>query len=455
MSNWWNGLSAGDQAIIIYAAWFLAGVLVASVVAWLRMAGVRARGANDLTRVEAELDAERRVGEERDRAFSEARQQLEASFSLLSGKALQKNAESFLRVAEDRFKLHRVQADSRLGEREKAIENLVKPVTDALRKTEEQIRNIEKDRKSAFGALERHLGLLAEDQKALQRETRNLVQALRRPEVRGRWGELTLRRLVELAGMVEHCDFDEQVSVRGDDALLRPDMVIRLPDEREIVVDVKTPLDAYLTAQEATDEAQREAALSQHAKNVRARVRQLAAKAYWEQFQHSPDFAVLFIPGEQFLTAALDRDQQLLEDALAEKVILATPTSFVALLRAVAFSWRQVALIRNAEQIRELAEEFHKRVGVFSEHFARLGASLNSTVDHFNRTVGSMDRQVLPSARRLTELGVAERRELQNPESIEKQVRSPQLGAGTDGDATGGEGPESDPQGEEVGSDSA
>ena len=201
-------------------------------------------------------------------------------------------------------------------------------------------------------------------------------------------------------------------------------MVIRLPDEREIVVDVKTPLDAYLTAQEAVRDQGRDRALDNHARNVRVHVKKLANKAYWEQFENSPDFVVMFIPGEQFLTAALDRDPQLLEDALQDKIILATPTSFVALLRAVAFSWRQVALLRNAEEIRNLAEQFQKRVGVFTENFSRLGRALALTVDHFNRSVGSLDRQVLPSARRLTELGVAERRAIVQPEPVEKIVRS-------------------------------
>ncbi|MEM9532540.1 MAG: DNA recombination protein RmuC, partial [Pseudomonadota bacterium] len=224
-------------------------------------------------------------------------------------------------------------------------------------------------------------------------------------------------------GMVERCDFSEQVVVQGEDGGLRPDMVVHLPDDRDIVVDVKTPLDAYLTAQAASDPEARDKALALHARNVRQRVKQLADKKYWEQFENSPDFAVLFIPGDQFLTAALDRDDALLEDALRERVILATPTSLVALLRAVAFSWRQVALMENAREIRSLAEEFHKRVGVFSEHFARLQRSLQGSVDAFNKSVGSLNRQVLPSARRLTELGVAERREILSSDDIETPVR--------------------------------
>ncbi len=427
MSQWWQGLDPGDQAALLYLAFLAAGALLGAALAWFWGERRRRAGGARIATLEAELEAEKRISEERERVFIEARSQLEASFSLLSGDALKRNSEVLMRLAEDRFKLHHFQAESRLGEREKAIENMIKPVGDALKKAEQQIREIERDRRSAFGALERHLKLLAEDQNTLRNETRNLVQALRRPEVRGRWGEISLRRLVELAGMIENCDFSEQVQVQGDEGVLRPDMVIRLPDEREIVVDVKTPLDAYLSAQEATRDRDRARALETHARNVRGHVRKLVNKAYWEQFEKSPDFVVLFIPGEQFLTAALDRDPQLLEEALADKVILATPTSFVALLRAVAFSWRQVALLRNAEEIRNLAELFQKRIGVFSENFSRLGRSLAATVDHFNRSVGSLDRLVLPAARKLTELGVAERRAIVEPEPIEKVVRSEPL----------------------------
>ncbi len=423
MSQWWHGLAPGDQAAILYGAFFVAGALVATAVAWLRGERLRRTGGARIAALEAALEAERRIADERERVFAEARRQLEASFSLLSGQALERNSEVFMKLAEDRFKLQQFQAESRLGDREKAIEQMIKPVGEALKKAEQQIREIERDRREAFGALKQHLKLLAEDQNTLRAETRNLVQALRRPEVRGRWGEISLRRLVELAGMVEHCDFFEQVQIQGEDGALRPDMVIRLPDEREIVVDVKTPLDAYLSAQEAGGDRERDRALDTHARNVRGHVRKLANKAYWEQFEKSPDFVVLFIPGEQFLSAALDRDPQLLEDALTDKIILATPTSLVALLRAVAFSWRQVALLRNAEEIRNLAEQFQKRVGVFSENFARLGKSLASSVDHFNRSVGSLDRLVLPAARKLTELGVAERRAIVEPEPVERVVR--------------------------------
>jgi DNA recombination protein RmuC len=416
-------LDPQTKALIVYLLVFLAGVAISALVAWIMGTARRAKQLREIDQLGAQLETERQVGAERLKAFEQAREQLEASFSLLSGDALKRNSENFLKLAEERFKAQQSNAESNLGAREKAIKEMVKPITRALEKTESQIKAIEKERSQAFGEIEKHLGLMGQDQRALQQETRNLVQALRRPEVRGRWGEITLKRLVELAGMVEHCDFDEQVHMRTEEGVMRPDMVIRMPDEREIVVDVKTPLDAYLTAQEATDDEARELAMAQHTRNVRKRVKELADKAYWQQFRNSPDFVVLFIPGEQFLAAALDRDATLLEDALGQKVILATPTSFIALLRAVAFTWRQVALIHNAEEIRELAEVFYKRVATFSEHFARLGKAMSSSVDHFNKTMGSLERQVLPSALRLTELGVKARKEIQQPEKIEKQVR--------------------------------
>ncbi|MDX1571058.1 MAG: DNA recombination protein RmuC [Xanthomonadales bacterium] len=416
-------LLADSPLLVGVLGGLLLGSVVTGVVAYVISLRRAAFYERQFGALEAELAGERRIAEERERAFAEARERLEESFSLLSDRVLDRSSKAFLQLAEDRFKLHRSEAASDLKARQQAIQNLVQPIAQALEKTERQVQSMEKERKEAFGALEQHLKLMAEDHRELRRETGNLVQALRRPEVRGQWGELSLRRLVEMVGMIEHCDFSEQVHVAGSDGALRPDMVIHLPDERDIVVDVKTPLDAYLTAHEASDEQGRERALAAHARNVRARVKQLADKAYWEQFKSSPDFVVLFVPGEQFLAAALDQDARLLEDALRQKVILASPTSLVALLRAVAFSWRQVDLIRNAEEIRSLAEDFYRRVGTFSEHYGRLGRSLAATVDHFNKTVGSLQRQVLPSALKLSEMGVAASKEIETPGEIERKVR--------------------------------
>ncbi|NOZ10078.1 MAG: DNA recombination protein RmuC [Gammaproteobacteria bacterium] len=348
---------------------------------------------------------------------------METRFAALSGEALKGNNAAFLTLAQETMKQFHGQAKSDLELKEKAVENLVKPIKDALEKTERQISKIEQDRHEAYGALTKHLETMTLSQQQLQNETRNLVQALRRPEVRGQWGEITLRRLVELAGMVEHCDFFEQETHSGESGVLRPDMIIRMPAGREVVVDVKTPLDAYLSAVEAESDDSRQGHLVKHARNVRNRVRELAAKAYWAQFDQAPDFVVLFIPGDQFLGAALDVDPDLLENALQQKVILATPTSFVALLRAVAFGWRQETLAENAEKIRTVGEALYHRLATFTEHLTRLGRSLETSVTTYNKAVGSFDSNVLPGARKFTELGLSARKSLTPAEQVDKTPR--------------------------------
>lgn len=417
LQAWLSSLSGLDW--LTFGAGVFVGGLIAFMIATFRLGRLtrRARG------VETELAVRDSVERERELSHAAAREELSDAFSRLSGEALRYNNEQFLALAQQRLQRQSEVAQMELKEREVAIDTLIKPIREALVKTERQIQAIESERKESFGALTEHLRLVTESQHALRTETRNLVTALRRPEVRGRWGELTLRRLVELAGMAEHCDFEEQVTVGSDDVTLRPDMVVNLPDDRHIVVDVKTPLDAYLAAIEATDDDQRARYLQRHAQNVRQRVRKLAEKGYWAQFETSPDFVVLFIPGEQFLSAALNADTTLLEDALGRKVILATPTSLMAVLRAVAFSWRQLELVRNAETIRRGAEEFHDRVAVFVGHLNRLGSGLGGSVDAFNRAVGSFERSLLPSARRLRELGVGGTKTVEETRAVEANPR--------------------------------
>ncbi|HEX7030731.1 MAG TPA: DNA recombination protein RmuC [Gammaproteobacteria bacterium] len=382
-----------------------AGVLVGALVAWL----LRQSRIHALERELAKFEA-------RGEAAEKSRLEMERTVESLARKALEQNNESFLRLAKESLQSHQVQAKSH-------IEALVKPINDALKKTETQIQEIERDRHRAFGSIGEQLKLMSETQIRLQNETQNLVKALRRPEVRGQWGEMTLKRLAELAGMVEHCDFFEQENITTAEGRLRPDMIVRLPDERELVVDVKTPLDAYLNAMEATDDTSRETALTQHARKVRERVNELAKKEYWNQFRRSPDFVILFIPGDQFLATALDRDPALIDDALRQKVMLATPTSFVALLKAVAYGWRQVALAENAETIRTLAEDLYGRLATFAGHLDKTGKSLNNAVEHYNKAVGSMERNVLPGARKFTELGVHPKKELGNLDPLEVQPR--------------------------------
>lgn len=365
------------------------------------------------------------------RAELDSGERLRVGFDAVAGAALRSNSEVFLQLARQTLGQQQQLAARDLADREKSVASLLAPVREALARTHEQIARIEKERAEAFGSLRASLEGVALGQQALQRETRNLVTALRRPEVRGQWGEMTLRRLAELAGMVEHCDFVEQVHVAGEDGALRPDMIVNMPDGRQLVVDVKTPLDAYLSAVEAATDEARDAAIKRHAQAVVERVRALSSKAYWSQFERSPDFVVLFIPGDQFLSAALGEIPTLLEDAIRQHVIIATPSSFVALLKAVAYGWRQNLLAENAARIQELAEDLYKRLAKFGEHMAKIGRSLGSSVDAYNSAVGSLERQVLPGARKFTELGLRPEREIDEIAPVEKLTRVP---AETQGD---------------------
>ena len=412
------------ESNVTYLLTLILSAIIGAVIvyAWLSTRISRLREKN--SRLEAELDIQQRATAEQQVENRKLGEQLKDTFNALAADALKDNNAQFLRLAKENLQQFHIKAEGELEKREKAVENLVKPIREALENTEKQIRSMEKDRIQAHSSLTKHLETMAESHRLLQSETRNLVQALRRPEVRGQWGELTLKRLVELAGMVEHCDFYEQASVQGESGQLRPDMVIRMPDRREIVVDAKTPLDAYLSAIEADNDADRKTHLERHARNVRARIKELSSKAYWEQFSNSLDFVVLFIPGDQFLSAALEVEHTLLEDALAQQVILATPTSFVALLRAVAYGWRQEQLAENAEAIRELGQDMYGRLATFAEHLAKLGRSLGSSVDAYNKAVGSYDTRILPGARKFTEMGITAKREFPEPEQIERTTRS-------------------------------
>lgn len=397
----------------------LFGVLFCIVIYQRKLAQIR----NENIQLKTTIELEIKNYNDKIKTLEHSRTQLAETFNALSGRALQQNNEAFLRLATENLKQFQVKAQGDLEQREKSIENMVKPIRDALEKTEKQIHHIEKERKESYGALNAHLESMTRTQEALHHQTRSLVTALRRPEVRGQWGELTLKRLAELAGMVEHCDFYEQPQVENEDRKLRPDMIIRMPDQREIVVDVKTPLDAYLSAVEANDDETRLLHLQRHTKNVRQRVNELASKAYWSQFKDAPNFVVLFIPGEQFLSTALDHDHDLLEDALRQHVILATPTSFVALLRAIAYGWRQEQLAKNAEVIRKVGEELYQRLNTFSSHLQKLGRSLESGLKSYNSAIGSFDSRVLPSARKFTELGISTGKEIGEISQIETAVK--------------------------------
>jgi DNA recombination protein RmuC len=360
---------------------------------------------------------------ERTIALDRAMEQLDRRFDDLAGRQLRENIENFLRLAKENLGGHQQQAHNSLKEREQAIESMIKPIQESLTRTSEALREIEVERQRDFGSLRQHLTDMRESHNTLQKETRNLVQALSKPQVRGQWGEIALRRLVELAGMTAHVDFEEQVHVSGEDGALRPDMLIRLPEGRDVVVDVKTPLDAYLLAVEAPSDEARTVALRRHAQHVSDRVRMLSSKNYAAQFEHAPQFVVLFLPGDQFLSAALDQQPDLLDRAMSSGVILTTPSTLLALLKAVHSGWQSVRLAEGAERIRRLAEDLYSRLGTFRNHLARLGGSLEASLRAYNASVGSLERSVLPGARKFTELGVRSDKPIEELTEIEVAVR--------------------------------
>ncbi|MGQ0811024.1 MAG: DNA recombination protein RmuC [Nitrospiraceae bacterium] len=368
---------------------------------------------------ETRSDEGARQVQEQKTLLMQARQELVESFQALSGEALKQNNQAFLDLAKTSFETLRAEAKGDLAQRQQAIDELVKPLHESLKRYEDQVHHLEQSRQSAYGGLDQHLKLLAESHQRLQQETGNLVKALRAPMVRGRWGEITLKRVAELAGMVAHCDFVEQEVIEREEGRLRPDMVVRLPGGRQIVVDAKTVLSAYLEAHESQDDTQRLDRLRRHAFQVRSRVDDLSLKAYWNQFDQAPEFVVLFLPGEQFLGAALDQDSTLIEDSFARGVVIATPTTLIALLRAVAYGWRQEQLNAHAEEAGRLGKDLYERMAVLTEHLNDVGQALSKSVLAYNRAVGSLETRVLPSARKFKELGITSDKELPQLEPME------------------------------------
>lgn len=345
-------------------------------------------------------------------SFDHTRQELMGSFQALSGEALKQNSEAFLKLAAVSFETLHVKSDSDLVQRQQAIDALVRPLQESLQRYAEEVHVLEQSRQSAYGGLDQHLRSLVESQQRLQQETGNLVKALRAPTVRGQWGELTLKRVAELAGMVDHCDFVQQPSVTGDEGRFRPDMVVQLPGGRQIIVDAKTVLSAYLEAHEAQNETHQTEALRRHAAQVKSRMDELSLKAYWTQFDRAPEFVVLFLPGEQFLGAALDQNPRLIEEGFANGIVLATPATLIALLRAVAYGWRQERMATHAEEAGRLGKELYERMAVLAEHMNDVGQSLGKSVSAYNRAVGSLETRILPAARRFKELGVSSDRDI-------------------------------------------
>jgi len=357
--------------------------------------------------LEQRLAEAEKYGQESRALLEEAERRFSAVFRGLAAEALQANNEMFLALAREKLAGLHQEAKGDLESRQRAIDELVRPLKESLTRVDASIQQMEQARAKAFGALSEQVRALAEAQALLRAETANLVQALRIPAVRGRWGEIQLRRVAELAGMTEYCDFEEQVQVSSDAGRLRPDMIVRLPNGRQVVVDAKVPLKAYLEALDAPEETERSAKLKEHAKQLRAHLDRLAAKAYWNQFDESPEFVVAFVPGEAFFSAALREDPELIDYGAARRVLLATPTTLIALLLSVAHGWREERLARNADEIRELGRTLYDRLRTFSEHLLKLGQRLEQSVSAFNEAAASLEARVLPSARRFRDLGAA------------------------------------------------
>jgi DNA recombination protein RmuC len=353
---------------------------------------------------EATLASERSSAEGKLRLLNNASEELKSQFKALASMALESNNASFLQLAQGALAKQQVEAESELEKREKAIETMVKPVAESLKQVEDHVRQLEKSRAEAYGSLTSQVASLLETQKALQSETGNLVKALREPQARGRWGELQLRRCLELAGMLDYCDFREQVSVASEERMQRPDVVVKLPGGKNIVIDAKVPLAAYLEALAAPDDAARNARLIDHARQVRHHIDTLSAKSYWNQFEPTPEFVVLFLPGEVFFRAAMDADAEIMEYGVGRRVMVTSPITLIALLRAVAYGWNQKNLAESAHQISEAGKTLYHRLSVMAWNFEEIGKKLGGAVEAYNKAVGSMERSVFSIARKLPEL---------------------------------------------------
>jgi DNA recombination protein RmuC len=389
----------------------LIGLIVGAGGAWLL---ARSRSTAETAALRVELEHEQGRTAEKVALLEKTERDLTSRFDALAAAALRNNNESFLELAA-----------AKLGQKEQAVEHLVTPLKESLLRVDGKLQELEVARKGAYSSLAEQVRQLTETQKELRSETGNLVSALRdRPNVRGRWGEIQLRRVVEMAGMLEHCDFETQHHVANDDGRIRPDLVVKMPGGGSVVVDAKVAGQAYIESLECKDDESRTLKLRDHARQVREHVTKLGAKNYWSQFERTPDFVVLFLPGETFLSAALEQDPALIEESFNNRVLIATPTTLIALLRTVAYGWRQETIAESAKEVSELGRELYKRLATLTEHFSKVGDRLQSAVRAYNDSVGSFERSVLPGARKLKDHGITSTSDLAELRDIELAVRT-------------------------------
>jgi len=428
----------------MYAIWLLIGLVAGAVIALLavrpRLRSLSAESAragqleHDVARARSDLERERAVAQERLAAITDAQERLSASFKALSAEALQASMAQLSELARAQLRTVQAEAKGDLDQRREAVEQLVAPLREQLGRVDAQLLRLDQERRESRGRLEAQLKTLADTGEKLRTETGALVTALRKPNARGQWGQMQLRNVVELAGMVRYCDFTEQTPVAGEETALRPDLVVSLPGGKHVVVDAKAPLQGVLDAYQARDEEERQQHLRDHARLLRRHVKSLADKAYWAGLDSAPDIVVMFLPGEHLYGAALEADPALIEDAMARRVLIATPTTLLAMLRAVAYGWQQERVAESAQAISELGRELHGRLVKLSNLFATLGTRLNSTVRAYNEAVGSYEARVLPAARRFEDHGsVTGGRELPELEPVTLSARSvhaPELSTG-------------------------